>query len=225
MNRQGLLNIVGKDWFDILHKVLTSEVEFQIDGARAQYNRTDIKVYPDPQDVWRAFVECPLDKLKVIILGQDVYPNGEGTGLCFEVKTGYKLTPSFIQLSDAYNEMYPSNFNTDIMDGKLGCWANQGVLLLNSSLTVEHGKPNSHFHLWEPFTKRFIKLIKEFDETIVIVTIGKTASDIVDITFDNVIRLEHPAYAARQDRKWKHNYFLCQVNDLLKQQNKQEIEW
>ena len=225
MNRLGLLNIVGQEWFNILHQVLVSDVEFEVDGARAQYQRTDIKVYPEPNDVWNAFVKCPLDKLKVVLLAQDVYPNGEGTGLCLEVKSGYKLTPSFMQLAEAYNESYPNSFNTDILDGKLGCWAKQGVLLLNAYLTVEVGKPGSHKSYWEKFTKRLIKLLKEHDESLIIVTIGKPASDLVDLNYSNVLRLEHPAYAARQGRKWGYENFFKRVNEKLRYNNKQEIEW
>ena len=114
-------------------------------------------MYPeDPNDVWKAFVKCPLDKLKVVLLGQDVYFNGEATGLCFEVKQGYKLTPSYKQLLEAYNEVYPESFNTSLMEGTLEHWAEQGVLLLNASLTVEHGKPGSHLRYWSKFTQRLL---------------------------------------------------------------------
>ena len=226
MNKKGLLTIIGKEWFEILNKSFVGDVEFQIDGARAQYARTDIKVYPDANDVWRAFVECPLDKLKVIILAQDPYPNGEASGLCFEVKDGYKITPSFNQLADAYNETYPQNFNTNIMDGKLDGWAKQGVLLLNSALTVQAGQPGSHKKYWEGFTKKFIEFIKrEHNCSLIIVTIGKPASDLVPESFDSVIRLEHPAYACRQNRKWKYQDFFNTINQNLKIRNKVEIEW
>ena len=225
MNRQGLLNIVGQEWFNILHRTLISEVEFEVDGARAQYQRTDIKVYPEPNDVWNAFVQCPLSELKVVLIGMDPYPNGEGTGLCFEVKEGFKITPSFNAIHEAYNESYPSAFNTDILDGKLGCWAKQGVLLLNAYLTVEAGKPGSHKSYWEKFTKRLIKLLKEHDESLIIVTIGKPASDLVDLNYSSVLRLEHPAYAARQGRKWNYQNFFKKVNERLYLINKNLIEW
>lgn len=225
MNRQGLLSIVGQEWFNILHQTLVSEVEFEVDGARAQYNRTDIKVYPEPSDVWNAFVKCPLSELKVVLLGQDVYPNGEGTGLCFEVKSGYKLTPSFKQLAEAYNETYPNSFNTDILDGKLERWAKQGVLLLNAYLTVEAGKPGSHKSYWEKFTKRLIKLLKEHDSNLIIVTLGKPSSELVDTSYSNVLRLEHPAYASRQGRKWNYQDFFNKVNQRLLSLNKEEIVW
>ncbi len=225
MNRQVLKEIVGKEWFNILHQVLVSDVEFEIDGVRALYNRTDMKVYPDPNDVWRAFKECPLDELKVVILAQDPYFNGEATGIAFEVKSGYKLTPSFNKLEEAYTESYPNHFNTDVMDGKLGCWAKQGVLLLNSALTVEKGKPGSHKTYWESFTKRLIKLLKKHDEDLIIVTIGKPASELVSTEYVSIIRLEHPAYASRQGRKWNYQDFFKKINLRLKELNRQEIDW
>jgi uracil-DNA glycosylase len=126
---------------------------------------------------------------------------------------------------EAYNESYPNSFNTDLLDGKLGCWASQGVLLLNAYLTVEHGKPGSHKSYWELFTKRLVKLLKEHDESLCIVTVGKPASDLVAGEYSNVLRLEHPAYAARQGRVWDYQDFFKKVNDKLASLNKQIIEW
>lgn len=224
MNKQGLLQLVGKEWYDnILAKVLTPEVEFEIDGVRALYGKTI--VYPEAKDVWKAFELCLFSKLKVVILAQDPYFNGEATGLCFEVKDGFKITPSFKQLAEAYNESCPNTFNTDILDGKLGCWAKQGVLLLNASLTVEAGKPNSHSKYWEKFTKNLIQELKKYDDELCIITIGKPASDIVHKDYINVLRIEHPAYASRQGRKWNYQNFFKEVNERLKILNKQEIEW
>jgi uracil-DNA glycosylase len=124
--------------------------------------------------------------------------------------------------------MYPSHFNVNILDGKLEYLAKQGVLLLNASLTVEAGKANSHKIYWERFTKKLLHELHKRDNDCIFITIGKDAQDYMSHDIyktANIIKLEHPAYAARQNRDWKYENFFNKVNEMLVKQNKQEIEW
>jgi uracil-DNA glycosylase len=222
MNKEALKSKIGDDWYELLSEVLDTETEFMIDGAREQYSKTE--VYPHPSNVWDAFVKCPIDKLKVVIVGQDPYPNGEGNGLCFAVKERDMLLPaSYQKILEAYNEMFPSHFNVNIMDGNLDNWAEQGVLLLNSNLTVEKGKPGSHTHYWEKFSKKLFNLL--FNKNLIFVLIGSQAQKYLSVESDLIIKLEHPAYASRQNRKWKHNNVFHEINKKLKLQNKFQIVW
>ncbi len=224
MNREGLRTIVGEDWYSVLHYVLNSENEFHVDGARSQYQRTDIAVYPSPDKVWRAFEICPLERLKLVMLFQDpyFYPKGQATGLALEC--GVDISPSMDRFQEAYNETFPSHFNTDILDGKLAYLARQGVLLLNTSLTVEAGKPNSHKHYWEGFTRKLLQDLYNRDNNCIFLAIGSQAKDYLPAKCIK-IEIEHPAYAARNNRKWDYKDFFNKVNELLEQFNKNKIQW
>lgn len=227
MDKIKLKEIVGDEWFEVLNKVLTPEIAFEIDAVREQYIQGK-QIYPEPSKVWRAFQECPLDKLRVILMFQDPYfdkPN-QATGLA--VECGVNISPNYDQILDAFQDCYPSHFNGDIMSGKLDKWANQGVLLLNTALTVEHGKPNSHKLYWEKFTKKLLVELVGDNPDIIIVAFGKQVEEYLKhplIDDSNVLKIVHPAYAARNKVKWKHNYFFWQVNEKLKELNKEQINW
>lgn len=223
MNKHKLKEIVGEDWFTILDKSITREIEFDIDGVREQYSKT--KVYPDPDKVWRCFQETKLKELKVILLGMEPYNRGEANGLCFDCRES-PITASMKCINKAYDDYDPIHFNTNIMDGNLSEWAKQGVLLLNSSLTVEANKPGSHKHYWDKFIMTLLFNLSIYDPNIVVVCIGKQALNYITGTnFQYKIVLEHPAYAARQNRDWKHNNFFQEVNERLSKLNRTKIEW
>jgi uracil-DNA glycosylase len=227
MDKIKLKQLVRDEWFDVLNKVLTPEIAFEIDAVREQYIQGK-QIYPDPSKVWRAFQECPLDKLRVILLFQDPYfdkPN-QATGLA--VECGVNISPSYDQILDAFQDCYPTHFNGDIMSGKLDGWAKQGVLLLNTALTVEAGKPNSHKQYWEKFSKKLLTELVGENPNIVIVAFGKQAEEYLKhplIDDENVIKIVHPAYAARNKIKWDHQYFFHKVNNRLKELNQLEINW
>ncbi|VFP78829.1 Uracil-DNA glycosylase [Candidatus Erwinia haradaeae] len=141
---------------------------FKVLIDRLHYERMTGKIiYPDKKDVFRAFRLTPLAEVKVVIIGQDPYHGpGQADGLSFSVKPGIHIPPS---LSNIYKELV-----SDIpgflppTHGCLDSWAIQGVLLLNSILTVEAGRPYSHSNLgWEIFTNQVISVINQFSRNIV----------------------------------------------------------
>ncbi len=149
------------------------------------------KYYPESKDIFRCFYMTHFTNINVVILGQDPYHNGSGTGLCFDVKLGNPLNPS---LQNIYKELDSEGFSP-IKDGNLENWTKQGVLLLNTALTVLPGEPESHIDLWSPFSKKVIEKLSEKD-FIVWVLFGKKAADWKDyITNKNHIILEttHPS--------------------------------
>jgi uracil-DNA glycosylase len=222
MNKEVLKKLIGEQWFEVLNIVLTPDIAFHIDGVREQYKK-GVKVYPSSDKVWKAFQECNYQDLKVVIIGQDpyFYPEGQATGLAFDC--GIEMSPSMEKILDALQDSYPNHFSTHIMNGRFTHLPSQGVLLLNTSLTVEAGKANSHKHLWEGFTKKLLKTLHGLNPDLIFVVIGKDAQ--AYLPADIGIKLEHPAYAARQNRKWNHDSFFKKVNELLSKQNKQIIEW
>jgi len=116
-------------------------------------------VYPPIGEVYRAIELCPLEKTKVVILGQDPYHGpGQANGLAFSVNKGYDIPPS---LKNIYKELVEDMDISVPKHGDLTCWAKQGVLLLNTILTVEKDKPLSHAGLgWETFTTSVIEAIR-----------------------------------------------------------------
>jgi uracil-DNA glycosylase len=224
MDKNKLKQIVGDEWFSLLSNVLSPEVSFEIDAVREQYMQGKL-IYPTSDKTWRAFELTPLKDLKVVWLGQDPYPNGQATGLAFEVSPAFPITPSFDAILGAFNDCHPSHFNTSIMSGYITPWAKQGVLLLNTALTVEARKPNSHQVYWNKFTVELIKELSNYDNEIIFIGLGKEAEKLLNDTTNEKIILEHPAYAARNNRKWEHKNFFLTINEYLNKLNKTIINW
>jgi uracil-DNA glycosylase len=133
-------------------------------------------VYPPPRAVFRAFELCPFDSVHVVILGQDPYHGvGQAHGLSFSVEDGVRVPPS---LQNIYKELHDDLGIQIPATGNLSHWAEQGVLLLNATLTVEAGKPGSHQGIgWETFTDAVIKKLSEEREHLVFILWGKYAQD------------------------------------------------
>lgn len=148
-------------------------------------------VYPPAKFIFRAFWETPFDKVKVVVLGQDPYHGeGEANGLCFSVGEKIRLPPS---LQNIYKEI-----KTDLAkEGNINGWAEQGVLMLNATLTVRADSPGSHQNKgWEQFTDAVIKVLSEKKEGLVFILWGKYAQDKgknIDATKHLIIKSPHPS--------------------------------
>ncbi|MGS2719111.1 uracil-DNA glycosylase [Paraglaciecola aestuariivivens] len=184
-------------------------------------------IFPAEQDVFNAFDITPLEQVKVVILGQDPYhgPN-QAHGLCFSVLPGVKTPPS---LKNIYKELAQDIEGFVIpQDGCLTQWAEQGVFLLNTVLTVEQGKAHSHAKLgWETFTDAVIAKINQDCQGVVFLLWGSHAQKkgaAIDRSTHHILSAPHPSPLSA------HRGFLgCQhfskTNQLLKQQGKQPIQW
>ncbi len=179
--------------------------------------------FPPGKLVFNAFNLCPFDKVKVVILGQDPYYNGQAMGLSFSVPDGVKLPPS---LRKIYKEIEDNLCETMPESGDLTRWAEQGVLLLNTTLTVRDAKPNSHKRFkWQNFTDAAIKALNKNRENIVFMLWGNDAKRkkrLIDTERHHIIESYHPT--ARQRYKFKKHQFTC-CNAYLKQQGMSEIDW
>jgi uracil-DNA glycosylase len=152
-------------------------------------------IYPKGPDIFRAFDLTPFSKVRVLLLGQDPYhgPN-QAHGLCFSVNSGVKIPPS---LANIYRELQ-SDIGLPIPDsGDLTHWAQQGILMLNASLTVEAAKPMSHAHIgWETFTDAVIKKVSDEKNGVVFVLWGKFAQQkevLIDTRKHTVLKAAHPS--------------------------------
>lgn len=182
-------------------------------------------IYPPGSMIFKAFDLCPLDKVKVVILGQDPYHRpGQAMGLSFSVPDGVPAPPS---LRNIFKEI-----ETDLgirMSGRpnLEEWAKQGVLLLNAVLTVRSGEPTSHGAIgWQTFTDAVIRTISDRCDGVVFLLWGSYArakKDLVDSSRHHVLEAAHPSPLARGA------FFGCrhfsQTNDLLLKEGKTPINW
>ena len=180
--------------------------------------------YPPKDRIFNAFNLCPFDKVKVVILGQDPYhEQGQAMGLSFSVPEKIKLP---LSLRNIYKEIEDDLRNSMPKSGDLTRWAEQGVLLLNTTLTVRADGANSHKHLgWQKFTDAAIKALNKNHEHIVFMLWGNNAKKkkrLIDTERHCIIESYHPA--ARQRYKFKKHQFTC-CNAYLKQQGLDEIDW
>ena len=165
--------IIGNDWDKVLSSLLNSELYASIRSFLKSEYSTQI-IYPPMNDLFNAFKLTPYSSVKVVILGQDPY-HGEGQahGLCFSVKEGVKPPPSLVNI---YKEI---ENDLGIPAPKSGCltkWATQGVMLLNTTLSVREGKPNSHSKCgWQDFTDEVIRLLSQREEPMVFLLWGANA--------------------------------------------------
>jgi len=211
-------------------KVLAAEFEksyFQhlIAFVKGEYATTT--VYPPGPQIFHAFEACPFDKVKVVILGQDPYHGkGQAHGLSFSVADGVRTPPS---LQNIFKELQADLPETPpAPNGNLDRWAEQGVLLLNATLTVRAADPGSHQKKgWEQFTDAVIQQISDQKEHVVFILWGAYAQkkgEIIDTRKHLVLKAAHPSpYAA--DRGFFGSRPFSQTNAYLQQHGQQPITW
>lgn len=209
------MNLIDRlgDWYQFFDK---QEFNNTLNVLRKEYRIHS--VMPDSHQIFKAF-ECTKD-CNVIVCGQDVYPQKSvATGIAFgnEVRDN-KISPSLSKLLE------PLSIDKSF-DYTLESWCRQGVLMLNSALTVIQDKPNSHQLLWRPFITTFLKNYSTYNQKVVYVLLGKTAQTLKSyIQYSgNIIECNHPSYLVRNDIPMPNIY--QQINNSLLQLNKPVIRW
>lgn len=193
----------------------------------SQRRAEGVAVFPCDKDVFSAFDATKFDDVKVVILGQDPYhAEGQAHGLCFSVLPGVKTPPSLVNM---YKELATDIEGFIIPEhGYLKSWAQQGVLLLNTVLTVEQGKAHSHKSLgWEKFTDKVIETLNQEKSGIIFLLWGAHAhkkGKNIDDTKHHVLKGVHPSPLSAYRGFYGCKHF-SQTNNLLKQQGKTEINW
>ena len=183
-------------------------------------------IYPPGPLIFNAFKQTPFDKVEVVILGQDPYHNkGQAQGLSFSVPEGIAKPPSLVNI---FKEL-KSDLGIEIPEnGNLTKWAQQGVLLLNASLTVRQNEPGSHAQIgWLQFTDNVIKKISEEKEGIVFLLWGKFAQEkqsLIDETKHYVLKAAHPSPFSANNGFLGCKHF-SKANELLMKQYKTPIDW
>lgn len=209
--KEKLINEFEKDYFIKLTDFLKEEYKTKT-------------IYPTGSLIFNAFEKCTFEQVKVVILGQDPYHGtGEANGLCFSVNDGIRIPPSlrniFKEISDDIGKEIPKS-------GNLERWANQGVFLLNATLTVVKDTAGSHQKKgWEEFTDAVIKKISDEKEGVVFMLWGKYAHEkgkVIDDKKHLVLKAPHPSPLAKGFNGTKH---FSQANQYLADKSQKEIEW
>ncbi|MBO0935683.1 uracil-DNA glycosylase [Fibrella sp. HMF5335] len=188
---------------------------------------TTQRVFPPGKLIFNAFDKCSFDEARVVILGQDPYHGeGQANGLAFSVAEGITKPPSLINI---FKEIQDDLGKPVPKSGNLERWAEQGVMLLNSTLTVRAGQAGSHQGKgWETFTDAVIKLISERKENVVFMLWGAYAQKkgaVIDESKHLVLKAKHPSPMAAQWGGWFGNKHFSQANDYLTSKGLQPIEW
>lgn len=214
-------------WHDVIGAE-KSQTYFKETLAFVAKERASGKViYPPQEDVFNAFRYTELADIKVVILGQDPYHGpGQAHGLSFSVRPGIKAPPSLVNMYKELEKDIPGFVRPG--HGYLLSWAQQGVLLLNTVLTVEQGNAHSHAHLgWETFTDKVIQAINDHTEGVIFLLWGSHAQKkgrIIDTKRHHVLKAPHPSPLSA------HRGFLgcghfSKANQLLEQQDRAPIDW
>lgn len=212
-------------WNEILAEEMQKDY-YQELQAFVQKRRAEVRVFPEEKNVFNALELTPFESVKVVILGQDPYHGfGQAHGLSFSVQKGVPLPPSLKNIYKELQEDIGGEFPTE---GDLSHWAKQGVLLLNTVLTVEEGNANSHKGKgWERLTNRLIESLNELKHPVIFILWGKPAQDKEKlITNPNhvILKAPHPSPLSAY-RGFFGSKSFSRVNDILIQQGQTPIRW
>ena len=214
------------EWFPIMKDLFKKPYFEEIGNTIVSATNQGFVVYPAAQDIFRAFKLCPPNKVRVIILGQDPYHNGSAVGLAFANREGDKMSPSLRVINKELTHSYSTEFS---LNPNLEYWADQGVLLLNTALTVVEGKAGSHLAIWEPFIKDVLEILTEKYTGLIYVLWGKKAQawKTPDMELSNyVLEAPHPAaelYGGKESFIGSGNFLA--IDGILMMNSNEVIHW
>ncbi len=198
--------------------------------VRSEYiaaaNHKGPPIYPAARNIFRSFDKCGLDELKVVIIGQDPYHGpGQANGLCFSVNDGVPFPPS---LRNIFKEIHDDLGVPTPQSGNLDRWAEQGVLLLNASLTVREGQANSHSDRgWQTFTDAVVEALNETKQGVVYMLWGAFAQrkgERLDGTCNLILKAAHPSPLSAHNGFFGCRHF-SKANEYLTATGKTPIQW
>jgi uracil-DNA glycosylase len=207
-----------KDYFKVL-----------MDNLEEEYQ--NFECYPSKDLIFNAFNQCGFENTKVVILGQDPYHGeGEANGLAFSVNDGVKIPPSLRNIYREINAEFGSIFEpVEQSSGNLERWAQQGVLLLNATLTVRKDTPNSHKHLhWQQFTDAVISVLSRKKEHLVFILWGAFAhkkAKLIDEKKHLILTSGHPSPMSANQGKWFGNNHFLKTNNYLNNNSLKQVDW
>jgi uracil-DNA glycosylase len=214
-------------WADKLKTFIMSSDMDQILKALLKEVQEGRRFTPVLKQVFRAFEECPYDKLKIVIVGQDPYPYpGVADGIAFSCSNDKKIQPSlrymFKELEDT---VYPEGYD---WDPDLKRWSNQGILMLNTALTTTINKIGAHYDIWKPFLIFLFDMLKFRNTGLIYVFMGKKAQEFGELVSDLNWKIvtSHPASAAyNNEERWDSGDLFNKINEIMYSMYKEKIEW
>lgn len=213
--KKPLIDQLLGEWSNVLFEEINKKYMVNLSKRLVELRRTKI-IYPEPDNTFKAYKLTPPDKIKVVIIGQDLYHNGNADGLTFSCKI--KISSSLQKIFEGIEQQFGScSYNMN-----LERWSKQGVFLLNSILTVERGLPLSHANLgWQMFTNFSLAQLKQ--KKLVWLLFGSEAHKLEKLAKKErlVIKCEHPASASYNKREWFHNNCFVKANEYLNE----SIRW
>jgi uracil-DNA glycosylase len=226
-NLNTLYSQVPEEWHGLtteLSRVTFPGLQEALDQDADKY--TGLGVYPPPEDTFRAFLSMKPTQVKVVIIGQDCYHQpGQAVGLCFGVRSGIKIPPS---LNNIRRELM-SDTGIDLTNTELSHWAGQGVLMLNSALTVRQSCPGSHLTHWKHFTVGIIKILSSQTENLVFLLWGRYAKGKEPLIASNrghhILKANHPSPLSANRGGWFGTRHFSQTNQFLEANGKSSIKW
>jgi len=222
-------NLKVANWEKVLSPYINGLNFDYIVNSLADGVKKDRRFTPKFKDTFNAFIECPYDDLKVVIVGQDPYPQfGVADGIAFSCSNKGKAEKSlqFIlkQTIGDFTETGRVIYTPEECD--LRRWSNQGVLLINTALTVEINKIGSHYGLWKSFTEYLFDTLNRHKKDLVFVLMGRKAEEWAPLLSNmKIYKVAHPASAAYKGGEWDCKDVFNKVNNELIKQDKTCIKW
>ena len=213
------------DWNEILKDEFTKPYYRELMNFIEDEYKNNI-VYPSKKDIFNAFNYTSYKNTSVVILGQDPYHGAnQAHGLAFSVKIGNKIPPSLLNI---YKELNNEEGCYTPNNGYLESWSRQGVLLLNTVLTVREGEPNSHKNKgWELFTDKVILELSNKKDPVIFVLWGANArskKNLIDMNNNFVLESPHPSPLSARRGFFGCDHFI-KINEILSKINKNKIDW
>lgn len=236
MLQKNVYTKVTPDWVPILKQFFGFDNFKTFDNIRKSMDETHKDCFPPPELCFRAFKETSLEDLKVVILGQDPYHGpGQANGLAFSYSgTGTRMPPSLVNILQELKDNFPKipiqnridrSLEPDLVD-----WARQGVLLLNSALTVLHKQPNSHSKIWRIFTESILRRIAQEKPNTIFVLWGNNSQEFIPVLKQEnigdglILKAAHPSPFSAHKGFFGCNHFKI-INHILSQQGRELIDW
>lgn len=208
--------------WDIIYRLIKTP-DFEVIIQQLTDNVSEGKRFtPKYSRLFDSFLKCPYDDLKVVFVGQDPYPQlNVADGLAFSSSITMKEPKSLSYIFDELQKQYPdASRNCD-----LSRWAEQGVLLLNTALTVEIGNIGSHYNIWKKFMITLFDFLNLRDD-LIIVLLGRKAEEFELLLNNNkILKVPHPASAGYKGGVWNSDNLFVKINTELENLNKSKIKW
>lgn len=221
-NASPLENSLGPSWFHEIKHIFSGEemtsLRKFLDQERSRYT-----VYPEEENIFRTFREVPYDKLRILVIGQDPYADGQAVGLAFATRN--RINPSLRKILEGMeDDLKIGEFLEKQND--LSYLSKSGIMLLNASLTVRKNAPGSHSHMWKYFTESLISVLNNHSPMVYLLW-GKPAQSFKPLIDQKhvIIETEHPAYAARQGRMWEHKNCFSKSREIIYHKYGEHIVW